>query len=113
MNNLDICKAIAELEGYSIKIDRDGFLCAANKSVSFMHAHVKGGYYPDYNPITDLALNCMLRDKYNAEISYSTFPCGRVLIECSWGNELSHFESKEDIPRAVCECILKSKGLWL
>jgi hypothetical protein len=58
-----------------------------------------------YNPITDLALNCAARDKYEVEIEYM----GDVInITCQ--DALEVVKHKEDIPRVVCECILKSEN---
>ena len=53
MNEFEMCKAIAELEGFEIVQQKTGGWFAAT-------AHNKTVF--DYNPITDLALNCELRD---------------------------------------------------
>ena len=103
MNNLEIAKAIAELEGVEVLMQSWGTLkfqlVSENKSEI-------------YNPITDLALNCMLRDKYGVCVSYADFKYICV-DDATQKVGYTEFESKEDIPRAVCECILKSQGRYL
>jgi len=106
MNDLQVAKAIAGLEGVELMHpmnSKEVWLDVNSKEVWLDVTSTLN--ISEYNPITDLALNCMLRDKWEVEVSYSTFPCGRVLIECSWGNEIVHFESKEDIPRAFVSVI--------
>ena len=100
MNDLDMCYEIAKLRGVDFHIameDKpDAYLwCDDTES--------------EYNPITDLALNCMLRDKHRVEVNY-TYDAVDIFTGLSHTNV--GFESKEDIPRAVCLCILKSQGLY-
>lgn len=101
MNDLEMCKAIAKLEGLQ-SVEYKGLVLVSH------------GFSCDkpYNPITDLALNCMLRDKYEVQVDY------RDRDITVWENDEAttaqsmRFESKGDIPRAVIECILKSQGLY-
>lgn len=103
MNNLDIAKAIAKLEGVVVELaewlDYDPVLISASDKV-------------EYNPITDLALNCMLRDKYEVEVDYICEDLSVYYGE-DGKSATSEFKSKEEIPREVCECILKANGLWV
>ena len=107
MNNLGIAKAIAELEGVNVDL-YNGELCLFEKD-GVLGPEVPVGYF---NPITDLALNCMLRDKYGVCVSYADFKYICV-DDATQKVGYTEFESKEDIPRAVCECILKSQGRYL
>lgn len=105
MNDLEICKAIAKLEG--VRVAGLGAV-EVNRYCYMDECGVIGG---EYNPITDLALNCMLRDKYEVNIVYDDH---LVFIT---SNQLcvdhdTLFDSVKDVPSAICECILKSKGLW-
>ena len=68
-----------------------------------------------YNPITDLALNCMLRDKYEVTVDYNNYDV--VIFDANAGEFDSGYIAassfKEgDIPHAILECILKSQGLY-
>lgn len=97
MNDLELCKKFAELEGVEL-VESFGKLHDASKL---------GKYGSEYNPITDLALNCAARDKYKVEIDYSL---GNVAIYFPITFDEVNFENNKDIPRAVLECILKSRA---
>jgi len=98
MNELELIKAFAEIEGVKVE------LCEAQDGHYFIS---KQG---EYNPITYLALNCAARDKYCVEASYYSgneieleiFDNDCAVIQSKWVN------SKEEIPRAVIECIVKA-----
>ena len=102
MNEFEMCKAIAELEGFEIVQQKTGGWFAAT-------AHNKTVF--DYNPITDLALNCELRDRYKVAVSYD-YVESYALCEIDICLHYTAATTKQDIPRAVIECILKSEGLW-
>jgi len=87
MNDLQIAKAMAGLEGVKVH------MCGNVDCEQNLYSD-DGGYWP----ITDLALNCMLREIRDDEQAVAF--CCKVT-------------SKEDIPRAVCEVILKANGLWV
>ena len=94
---LELCKLFAELEGFEVIITTVKYpsVTAFNsKKTKF-----------DYNPITDLALNCAARDKYEVSISYED-----EAVEIRGDDCYVMFGNKTDIPRAVIECILKSEG---
>ena len=95
MDDLEMCKAFAKLEGISVCMIGN-IECLENLS------RLQDG--SAYNPITDLALNCKARDDYGAYIDYG------VYFVCCKNTSYVEFDNKEDIPRAVIECILKSKG---
>ena len=107
MNDLELCKKFAELEG------KNGDFGVSLKGC-FVMKYIDGSQSP-YNPITDLALNCAARDKYEIEVKYQKYRATGIAIavisiDGKWRMR-THPESKEDIPRAVIECILKSEGL--
>jgi hypothetical protein len=119
MNDLEMCKKIAELEFGSLLnesvVESGNKLLLLSEMGNLMFEGDDIDYPLEFNPITDLALSCMLRDKYEVEVNYVM--AKHVAIYCVNADGLANiesinFESKEDIPRAVCECILKSKGLW-
>jgi hypothetical protein len=97
-----MCKKIAELEGVELLT-----VCEIAGGPVVRYEAIEYGIY---NPITDLALNCMLRDKYRVEIDYDS---GEIDI-CRGFAHLarSNYSGEESIPYAVIECILKSQGLW-
>ena len=103
MNDLELCKKFAELEGkHSFEVV-DG--------IPFV-AKLKGWVTRvSYNPITDLALNCAARDKYKVQIDYRDKDITVWLDDEATTADSTKYSGDEDIPRAVIECILKSKGL--
>ena len=103
MDNLELCKKFAELEG--VKVEE---LSWSNVVLCLVRTENRNH---EYNPITDLALNCAARDKYEVEIDYIGCYGKRMVGIFHHEKDRVSFESKEDIPRATIECILKSKGL--
>lgn len=102
MNDLEMIKAFAELEG----VELSGIVKITNK---WSEWHKKDG--SKYNPITDLALNCAARDKYKVEVSYD-YDHVSLCLPDGVMSEIVGFDNVEYIPRAVIECILKSEGKW-
>ena len=87
MNDLELIKAFAEIDG--VKVIEE-WSCTYDKNTAL-----------EYNPITDLALNCAARDKYRVEIDYYV---KEATIDC----ESSAFIIDSRIGRAVIECIVKA-----
>lgn len=111
MNQLEMCKAMAELEGAELDSE------ASHDSAMFVTHFFRGeAQHSEYNPITDLALNCMLRDKHEVAVEYINKATGTVrryvVVNGEWRTVSVNFDRKQDIPHAVIECILKSKGKW-
>lgn len=102
---LELCKLFAELEfDYSeVRRDRNG-------------GYVVVSDCRDFNPITDLALTMKAMIDYKVDINHE-FECAEmqvgpeILAKIGDDECYAMFNSKEDIPRAVIECILKSEGL--
>lgn len=107
MKQLDMIKAMAELDGVGIG-ETQGKLWVKDEHGCFSWNRLG---HKEYNPITDLALNCAARDKYEVEVEYWL---DRVVIDGDTPSisTVVYFEQKSEIPRAIIECILKSKGLW-
>lgn len=112
MNELEMCKAMAEIEG--VKFD-------AVESTN-QRGDIETIF--NYNPITDLALNCALRDKYRVSIVHFDVldcgidgngnfdvPCCDICVGKICYKSLHNMDTTE-LLSAVIECILKSKGLW-
>ena len=99
---IKMIKAFAELEGVEF-----------HDSINKRHVMVKSKtrYLAsfEYNPITDLALNCAARDKYQVEVCYRYNKC-MVWVESTWV-EVSFKD--QSIEKSVIECILKSQGIWI
>lgn len=129
MERLEMIKAFAELEGVDLIEDNS----------VFYHARcVRMNCNSEYNPIKNLALNCAARDKYKVSVDYSDWSdtkhcnvdiwtqvinetactkscCGESYYDVDFdANENCDVDcmDQSDIPHAVIECILKSKGLW-
>jgi hypothetical protein len=119
MNELDMNYEMAKLEGINCHIameDKPGayLWCDDNES--------------EYNPITDLALLAKAMFKYRVNIEHCTqFDCGPdgsgsydIPYVCASIKDPKGAHattplndcSDEAISRAICECILKSQGLW-
>ena len=105
MNTLELCKKFAELEG----VEFDEELSVEEVRVISHYFHGERQSY-EYNPITDLALNCAARDKYELEIDYkkqkvfiNTFRMLDIEDACYYRGE--------DVCKVVIECILKSEGM--
>ena len=100
MNNLDMAIAIAKLEGVDFHIameDKpDAYLwCDDTES--------------EFNPITDQCLTFQLVIDYEVFIDHRN---ERVFILSVLSEETSVDFEEGGLPRAVIECILKSKGLY-
>lgn len=102
MNDLEMIRAFAELEGVEI--------------VSHMRSYVRkhqsgdlsicGVQFAEYNPLLPNSLNCAARDKYLVSINHDfKLVCIKNNIKCG-----VIYQSVDDIPKAVIECILKSEG---
>lgn len=72
MDDLEICKRIAEIEGKEIKLSIDGknWLDLSNPKDIYSHSRVFGGY-KNFNPLTDDALCFQLMVKYELKLE----PC--------------------------------------
>lgn len=105
MNNLDMIKAFAKLEGVATQQHDDGRM--------FYNELNERGYAVEYNPITDLSLAMKAMIDYEVNVdNYS----GCVFTDNAYTDEdrenVVSFCVDNDMPRAIIECILKSKGLW-
>ena len=98
MNNLELIKVFAEIDGVEWRDGKQG------KSRLCMWA--------EYNPITDLALNCAARDKYLVYIDYDD-DFVSIYIDSELVMPPTGVRIKSgNVCRAVIECIVKSKGKW-
>ena len=112
MDQLQLCKLFAELEGVVIN-----HISESNGEETVITLFEVNGLILTraYNPITDLALNCAARDKYEASVCYDR----SLVIICKYEPEYSISKAsfraglkstQVEISRAVIECILKSEG---
>lgn len=109
MNDLELCKAIAESE-----LEEDEWFWSIKLGV------VKNRDKKEpYNPLKDKALLFDLIIKHEVTINYYTSGGGLISIVTKfngsdWDNDYCFvdFYSRKEIEYAICECILKSKGLW-
>ena len=103
MNNLELCKKFAELEGVDTIMHRgELYRLDLNGGLS-----INSVSYGKYNPIGG-ELNCAARDKYHVEIDYDL---NEVNIYTPSKFDPVIFDNTKDIPNCVIKCILKSKGL--
>ena len=99
-------KAFAALEGIQLTFS-DGKHYTREKEYNGWVAMT------EYNPITDLALNCEARDKHETDIEWYYESVSMQSEYTDRPNEfIVRFSGKEELPKAVIECILKSQGLW-
>jgi len=96
MNDLELCKKFAELEGVEFS------------SVESTNQRGIVETLINYNPITDLALTMAAVIKYEVEVCYR-YKTVAVWIESTWIQVT--YKDKVGLPRAVIECILKSESM--
>ena len=118
MNDLEMIKAFAKLEGVELHKDSTiykSMFCDARRLVrpSMTNKEIEKRMYgcenSNYNPLLPNALNCAARDKYLVTILYSG---NWHQISVKLLDEYIDVDDIESIPKAVIECILKSEGLW-
>ena len=106
MKELEMIKAFAKLEGVELTLS-DGKYYTKEEECNGWVAMT------EYNPITDLALNCAARDKYETDIEWYYESVSMQSEYTDRPNEfIVRFSGKEELPKALIECILKSEGLW-
>jgi len=111
MKELDMIKSFAKLEGIEIVDEYCGKLFI--KDVDSGSVSIKGYSHSSYNPIDNLALNCAARDKYETDIEWYYESVSMQSEYTDRPNEfVVRFSGKDELPKAVIECILKSEGKW-
>lgn len=91
MNELEVCKRIAEIEGETIEyITNDGILFVSSND------------FEPYNPLKDAALCFMLMVKYKVELKY--YIDGTIDAWITFKNQ----ETYEDAKQAICSEIIKA-----
>ena len=117
MNDLELCKKFAELEGvYDVifteivkqHIDHKGSIALSGVNITYKPLQ---SFDDVYNPITDLALTMAAVIKYEVDIDNYN---GHVSIASDYTNEppkASVFYPTIGMPKAIIECILKSEGI--
>lgn len=104
MNKLDMIKAFARLEDL-ILIQHEGELKVLTQSSDPV----------SYNPLTDHALAFKAMVDYSVEVSHE-YECVEIMTgkeTPTHGDCWVGFDGIDDLPHAIIECILKSKGLWV
>jgi len=96
LTDLEINTKIAELEGVI-----GGDYHPIN---NYKHKDNLAGYKSKAN-LYDLMV------KYKVEIEYILLPRSKTQGQCFIGSYCKHFNDISEIPRAICLCILESKGL--
>lgn len=100
MNDLEICRKIAEIEGEFVKAeDWSVNMCS---QLEFGD----GANWRIYNPFRDKFLLCELILKHEVSIDFS----GKCLSLIAGGLFYIKFESKEELPRTILELIIEAKG---
>lgn len=103
MNDLELIKRIAEIEGYKYYSDDNAGVVFAKYERPEDGSLVNN--YLIYNPLT-LSVNCYLRDKYEVFINYHYKSCQ---IVSKSGDNVFTFEYKDEgINRAVLLCIVRA-----
>ena len=109
MNNIEICKRIAEIEGIKVDIDNAMREASVLSKIAATGTLTSLQSFDDiYNPLTDDALNLTLRDKYCVEITYDGYCLifdeehFVVIVSVEWDNI-------KDINKSVCLAIIKLK----
>lgn len=107
---LKMIKAFSELDGLkAIPVGPAG----ENDGISYYAVETKNTHKPssfllEYNPIKNSALTFKAMIDYCVTINHQQ---EFVFINSASDYSASYFSNKEDIPRSIIECILKSKGI--
>ena len=92
MNDLEICRRIAEIEGIEY-FSSEGIISAQNEL----------GMCREYNPLTDDALCFQLMIKYRMEV----FPIGKTFW-CAWDSiNLNNRKNSTHVNKAICLAIIE------
>lgn len=101
LTDLELCKRIAVIEGFETKIVKDtlrvGFTIGSSPIM-----------WGDFESLTNKALLFDLMVKYGAEIDYDDMTCSIYHDESLIAASTTVFKSKEDLPRAILECIMEA-----
>lgn len=113
MDKLSMIKAIAGLEGLKIEYDHLGKPLL--KDVFSGMAYINGVPYSSYNPFTDSHLNRKLILKYKVNVIKYHHSVTIVKDNGGFGLKCTRatYNTDDDLPYAVVECILKANGLWI
>ena len=118
MNDLELCKKFADLEGVSGVIS-DAIRKQSMRYMDFMSGPttaitcpVVQSFDDIYNPITDLALNCAAIIKYRLKVE-PEYDGEWYATRCDggWSKRQASKTKDANLQRAVVTCILKSEGL--
>ncbi len=103
MDKLGMTKALAELEGIEYAVIGGMLMCWG----------VLGSL--EYNPFTDSHLNRKLILKYKVNVIKYHHSVTIVKDNGGFGLKCTRatYNTDDDLPYAVVECILKANGLWI
>jgi hypothetical protein len=104
MNDLEICKKIAEIEGHVFDTGGRYFRCELIK-----HDMVVG--YIDYNPLTDDALCFQLQNHYEVCVHYGSgdvFICGGDNFDGCLSVKSFDIDDKKTLNKAICLAIIEA-----
>ena len=111
MNDLEICKKIAEIEGY-VKCKIKGLFILPNFEDDFIYS---GFYLKDilnkYNPIKDDALCFALSKKYNVSIMhYEEYSTARIWVDPEDNPiaDFSNINNDTSLNKAICLAIIEA-----
>ena len=103
MKELDMIKAFAELEGLEFK--------QAELSPETILAKV-GSYWFAYEPIENLSIVFMAMIDYKVQKIHSMVNSKKIMLSIRDSADVISVFDESEVPYAIIECILKSKGLW-
>lgn len=113
MNQLQLCKLFAELEFGDLLdesvIELGGKLVLLSEMGDIMFEGNDIDYPLEFNPITDLALTMRAMIDYKVQKTTSMVNHGVTIISIRGGVAIKITDDAE-APKAIIECILKSKG---
>ena len=113
MNDLEICKRIAEIEEYTFEVIKIHDSMSAVKPTEFINVHE----YPNvgcsmtYNPLTDDALFFVLQNKYEVCVHYGSgdvFICGGDNFDGCLSVKSFDVDDKKTLNKAICLAIIEA-----
>jgi len=110
MDDLTLCKKIAELEGVEVG---ESVMRFGDTTIPTGRGLIDDNFI-EYNPLTNWLLLGPLMLKYEIEVDYQSMRC--VFLESKrYADDLDikhvvDYDDVDQLPRAILECIIKSKG---
>jgi len=103
MNDLELIKRIAEIEGVDLR-----FFSISKRDNGTFYVFADNGATRNINYLTDKALLWDLMVKYEVNINHADMYVFMTESDGGWSYSHVDYDDISDLPRAILECIVKS-----